>query len=57
MDSKAILNTDIQALQDHRRKRLMMKEVLDNHKKIEKLEQDMSEIKDMLSTLIKNSKV
>lgn len=51
MDSKAILNIDTQALQDHRKRRqaaLMQSRRLDN------LEQSVAEMKQMLQILIKD---
>ena len=56
MYSKAILNTDAQALQEHRKNKKMMKELVDNSTKIKKIEDDISSIKEMLSSIV-NSKV
>lgn len=57
LHSKAILNIDNQALMEHRNKKKIMKKVIDNSQKIEKMENDLSEIKQMLSILIDNKKV
>ncbi len=52
MNSKAILNIDEQMLKEHRRKKLFAKQMMENSDKINKLENDITEIKDMLSFLI-----
>lgn len=52
MHSKAILNVDNQALLEHRKKKEMMKKVINNSQKIDKIENELSEIKKMLSILI-----
>lgn len=52
MHSKAILNIDNQALVEHRKKKEMMKKVINNSQKIDKIENELSEIKKMLSILI-----
>lgn len=57
MHSKAILNVDNQALVEHRNKKTLMKKVINNSNKIEKMENDLSEIKQMLSILIDKNKV
>lgn len=54
MDSKAILNTDLGALNEHRKKKKMMEGILENHKKIDKLETDVQIIKEMLTQLLKD---
>lgn len=56
MHSKAVLNIDTEALMDHRKQKATMKNIIENSNKIDKLENDMLEIKEMLSVLIKNSK-
>lgn len=56
MDSKAILNVDTKALIEHRSKKQVMKGVIDNSKKIDNLENDISEIKQLLAQLINNTK-
>lgn len=56
MDSKAILNVDTKALTEHRSKKQVMKGVIDNSKKIDNLENDISEIKQLLAQLINNTK-
>jgi len=53
LNSKAILNTDHEALMQHRRNKKVLKDLLSNSEKIEKLENDINEIKDMLVELIK----
>lgn len=50
--SKAILNTDISALREHQRKQKMSQELEQNNAKIEKLEQDVSDIKMLLTTIL-----
>ena len=50
--SKAILNTDINALKEHQRKQKMSQELEQNNAKIEKLEQDVSDIKMLLTTIL-----
>jgi hypothetical protein len=57
LHSKAILNIDNQALTEHRNKKKIMKKVIDNSQKIEKMENDLSEIKQMLCILIDKKKV
>ncbi len=54
MESKAILNIDSQALMEHRRKKSVMKEVVNNSQKINQMENDIKEIKEMLFSLIKD---
>lgn len=49
MDSKAILNIDVQSLQDHRRKK---QAALQQTKRLESLEQSVAEMKEMLRILI-----
>ena len=56
MESKAILNVDTKALIEHRSKKQVMKGVIDNSKKIDNLENDISEIKQLLAQLINNTK-
>jgi len=51
LDSKAILNTDVKALHEHRNKKLAMKTLFENVIKIEKLENDISDIKNLLLQL------
>lgn len=55
MESKAILNVDHQALLEHRRKKKTMGEVLNQSKRIDKLEDDISDIKKMLMHLIEKN--
>jgi len=50
--SKAIINTDANALKEHKAKLKMFEDVQKNNQKIEKLENDISDIKNMLQTLI-----
>ncbi len=57
MKSKAILNIDAQALQEHRKKKAMMKEVVDNSQKIKQIENDVAEIKQMIFSLAEKFKV
>lgn len=53
MRSKAILNTDRQTLVEHRRKKRLMTDIISQSTRIEKLEDDISQIKNMLVELIK----
>lgn len=57
MNSKAILNIDQEALENHRKKRQMMKNIVENNEKIVKLENDIDEIKNMLAILLEKNKV
>lgn len=50
--SKAILNTDIGGLKEHQRKQKMSQELEQNNAKIVKLEQDVSDIKTLLTTIL-----
>ena len=50
--SKAILNTDIGGLIEHQRKQKMSQELEQNNAKIVKLEQDVSDIKTLLTTIL-----
>lgn len=52
MNSKAILNVDNEALVEHRNRKNVMKNIIDNAQKIEKLENDVNDIKQMLQILI-----
>ncbi len=56
MNSKAILNVDNESLMDHRNKKNVMKKMLENSNKIDKLENDVSEIRDMLQLIINRLK-
>lgn len=53
MSSKAILNIDKQALDEHRQKRKVMKDLMSQGSRIDKMENDISEIKNMLTELLK----
>jgi hypothetical protein len=57
MSSKAILNIDHEALENHRRKKLMMQSLVENTKKVQELDNDVKEIKQMLSCLLERYKV
>lgn len=50
--SKAIINTDIHALREHQKKQRVSQELEQNNAKIEKLEQDVSDIKMLLTTIL-----
>lgn len=52
LHSKAILNVDNQSLVEHRKKKEMMKKVINNSQKIDKIENELSDIKKLLSILI-----
>lgn len=54
MESKAILNIDTQALMEHRKKKALMREVVNNSNKINQMESDIGEIKQMLLSIIKD---
>lgn len=51
-NSKAVLNIDKQALDDYRNKKKMMKELFNNNNKINKLENDINDIKLLLKQLL-----
>jgi carbamoylphosphate synthase small subunit len=57
MNSKAILNIDQEALENHRRKKSVMKSLVENNQKVKELENDVKEIKQMLSCLLERYKV
>jgi carbamoylphosphate synthase small subunit len=57
MDSKAILNIDRESLENHRRKKTVMKSIVENNEKIHELDNDVKEIKQMLSCLLERYKV
>jgi carbamoylphosphate synthase small subunit len=57
MNSKAILNIDREALENHRRKKTVMKTIVENNEKIHELENNVKEIKQMLSCLLERYKV
>jgi flagellar basal body-associated protein FliL len=57
MHSKAILNIDEQSLLEHRKKKSMMKEIVNNSQKINQIENDISEIKQILFSLSDKFKV
>jgi hypothetical protein len=50
--SKAILSVDRESLIEHRRKKKIMKEIIDNSQKINELEKDIGEIKFLLKQLV-----
>lgn len=60
MNSKAILNTDRLALQDYYQKRDLAKKELseknESKQRLDKIENDMADIKNMLAQLIDGSK-
>ena len=53
--SKAIINTDVGALKEHRQKAKLVNNMAETNNKVEKLEQELSEIKDLLKQLINKS--
>jgi hypothetical protein len=57
MHSKAILSVDKASLLDHRNKKKLLKEMLNNTERINKLESDIGDIKSMLSDLLQQFKV
>jgi protein subunit release factor A len=57
MLSKAVLTIDQEALENHRRKKSVMKGLIENAKKVQELENDVKEIKQMLSCLLHKDKV
>jgi hypothetical protein len=57
MNSKAILNIDKEALENHRKKRDMMKNIVENNQKIGELENNIKEIKELLYSLLERNKV
>jgi len=50
--SKAILSRDVNLLQEHRKKMALMKNLINNTKDIDKLKQEISEIKGLLLELV-----
>jgi len=52
MNSKAILNIDKESLMDHRRKKEVMKKIIEDTKRIDKMENDITEIKEMLISIM-----
>ena len=56
MNSKAVLNTDKEGLQEYLRKRDLAKkeqtEQIETKNRLEKIEQDMSDIKNLLKELV-----
>lgn len=52
VESKAILSVDHQALLEHRKKKMFVENLVNNNNKIEKLENDVNEIKEMLTQLL-----
>jgi hypothetical protein len=50
--SKAIINTDLAALKEHKAKKRMVESVSENSERITKLENDITDIKSLLITLI-----
>jgi hypothetical protein len=57
MSSKAILTIDQEALENHRRKKAMMRSLVENTKKVQELDNDVKEIKQMLACLLERHKV
>lgn len=57
MHSKAVLNTDHEALLEHRKKKAVLKEVMTNSQKINQMENDIQEIKRMLFSIVEKTKV
>lgn len=57
MRTKAILNTDHEALVNHRKTKSKLKEMMDNSQKISKIEEELNDIKKMLHILIEKNKV
>jgi len=54
MDSKAVLATDLDRYQQHKQRKHFLKNVMNQSEEIESLKQDVSEIKEMLSQLLKD---
>lgn len=52
--SKAIINTDISSLNEHKQRRKLANEVHSNNDRIDRLENDISDIKNMLIQLLKD---
>ena len=57
--SKAILQTDVQQLMEHRRRKQLMKKMLDDSNKVKSLEdkveqqsKELSELREMMSSLL-----
>ena len=53
MESKAVLNIDHQAKNEHRKKKEFMKGLMNGSNKIEELEKDINEIKNDISEIKK----
>lgn len=51
-NSKALLRTDLSALEEHRRKRKFFSDMQDNTNRLNKLEEDMGDIKDTMSQIL-----
>jgi hypothetical protein len=54
MDSKAVLASDLDRYQQHKQRKHFLKNVMNQSEEIESLKQDVSEIKEMLSQLLKD---
>lgn len=57
MRTKAILNTDHEALINHRKNKNALKDMMNNSQKISKIEEEIDDIKKMLLILIEKNKV
>jgi hypothetical protein len=57
MRTKAILNTDHEALINHRKNKNALKNMMNNSQKISKIEEEIDDIKKMLLILIEKNKV
>lgn len=55
MNSGAVLNVDNVKLEAYKKQKQFMANSMKNHERIEKVENDLKEIKEMLSQLIKRS--
>lgn len=54
VESKAILSTDLRALQEHREKKRLFKQLLEKTNEVDQLKNDVQEIKAMLQQLLQN---
>jgi hypothetical protein len=57
LNSKAILNVDDQSLVEHRKNKNVLKTLIENSNKIEKMENDIKQILEIMLQLKDNNKV
>lgn len=54
LESKAVLNVDSQALNEHRNRKRFMQELLANTEKVNQLENEIGELKEMIRQFMDN---